>query len=356
MAHYFYTTRSVAGIRFMGGMSGLIFRTALRRTGAQEAKSELNLVSSDVLMIAESIFWGPRVVGFSVMILCSIAMLVHTMGPSAIFGVGLMAALMAAQGYLGGKQGIAARNKQEFTDDRVKITRQAIVGMKVLKQNVWENQYIDKVKTSRESELGHLLTFRLLFAANEFLSGFTSVMVSFIVVLAYVSFDNDLKASTLFMALAIFNSLRQPLTFIPIIADAVVKGFVSLNRLEEYLKQEPVSVPEIQQHLNDIERGKEANVMTKETSSVEGDNMIDPDGVMLSKLGKDDESSFMKNALPVGGGSLEGDFSYGDGEFSLKVKPIIDYFLLWKVMESSASKAPSSPSYQVPSRTLHHLP
>ena len=108
-----------------------------------DAKSELNLVSSDVMMIGEAtahvytsmlchsvlvlhivramllllsspkpmsnpdpnfdpdwkaVFWSPRLVGYGIMILASVALLVVSMGVAALFGVALMALLMLMQG------------------------------------------------------------------------------------------------------------------------------------------------------------------------------------------------------------------------------------------------------------------
>jgi ATP-binding cassette, subfamily C (CFTR/MRP), member 1 len=156
MGKYFYQTRCSAAPKLMGGMSSLIFEAALRSKddAGRNSKSELNLVSSDVLMIGETVFWCPRLIGYSIMILSSIGLLVWAMGVSALFGVALMGLLMLMQGFMGGKQGQVAKQKQEATDDRVRIMRQAIVGMKVLKQNVWENSYTQKANQIREIELG----------------------------------------------------------------------------------------------------------------------------------------------------------------------------------------------------------
>ena len=54
---------------------------------------------------------------------------------------------------------------------------------------------------------------------------------------AIYSQSEQLDSPTVFTSLAIFNILRQPLTFIPIIADSLVKALVSFERIESFLQQ-----------------------------------------------------------------------------------------------------------------------
>lgn len=49
---------------------------------------------------------------------------------------------------------------------------------------------------------------------------------------AFVSLGNVLSAARIFTAIALFNQLRFPLLFYPMVIAAVAEGRVALNRLQ----------------------------------------------------------------------------------------------------------------------------
>ena len=80
--------------------------------------------------------------------------------------------------------------------------------------------------------------FRGLWAINEFFAAVVSVTCCLAAILtyAYLARPEDITAGTVFTAISLFNLLRQPLQFIPLMISAGLKGLVSVERIERYLR------------------------------------------------------------------------------------------------------------------------
>jgi ABC-type multidrug transport system fused ATPase/permease subunit len=74
----------------------------------------------------------------------------------------------------------------------------------------------------------------------------TPVLVSFVTFTAMtLTTGGKLTASTVFTALAIFNSLRHPLTAMPDIIMRVGEALVALRRVENYLNEIELSIKSV---------------------------------------------------------------------------------------------------------------
>lgn len=73
-----------------------------------------------------------------------------------------------------------------------------------------------------------------------FLWGGSPMLVALITFLVYTWTGNELRASTAFTALALFNVMRFPLNTLPMIINFVVEGRTALNRLCTYLLADEV--------------------------------------------------------------------------------------------------------------------
>ncbi|KAM3567633.1 hypothetical protein VYU27_010226, partial [Nannochloropsis oceanica] len=65
--------------------------------------------------------------------------------------------------------------------------------------------------------------------------GATPSIVSMVTLWAYISLGNTLSASKVFTALALFNQLRFPLLYYPMVIAAFAEGRVALSRLQKFL-------------------------------------------------------------------------------------------------------------------------
>jgi len=106
-------------------------------------------------------------------------------------------------------------------DERMKITNEALSGMRILKLNAWGHAFSERIKSIRDTEMGHL-------SAPVLVSSFTFA--------AFALFGNDdLTATRAFTALSLINLLQFPLFMLPRTISNVMEATVTIDRLRTFL-------------------------------------------------------------------------------------------------------------------------
>ena len=101
-------------------------------------------------------------------------------------------------------------------DERMKVTNEALSGMRILKLNAWGQAFSERIKSIRDTEMGHLwnYTFMTLLGALSWSSA--PVLVSSFTFAAFALFgDEELTATRAFTALSLINLLQFPLFMLP---------------------------------------------------------------------------------------------------------------------------------------------
>lgn len=121
-------------------------------------------------------------------------------------------------------------------------------GIKVLKLYAWETSFIRRIEGLRDKELSAL-------RSQAWLSGFmvfAFTSAPFLVALAsfatYVLIDpaNVLDANKAFVSLSLFNIMKMPMAFLPMLITFTAMFFVSLNRVNKYLRCEELDKDAVQ--------------------------------------------------------------------------------------------------------------
>lgn len=252
-SHYTWECRAELGIRVQGGFSSLVVKKSLRvadtdapqaatqsvsrssrgQGGASgEHASESNLVSTDALIMLEALYWGLRVPGYALVTVASIALLVAFLGAATLAGLAVLVVSMFLQWLMGRRQSLEQESKQRYTDGRLRHLKEAVTGIHAVKYHGWERGVSARVTALREKELVHVRRFRFFWAVNECLSSSTIVLVALASLSVHaVQRDGVLDPTTVFTSLALFNLLREPVQFVPLIASATIKGVISAKRI-----------------------------------------------------------------------------------------------------------------------------
>lgn len=268
-SHYTWECRAELGIRVQGGFSSLVVKKSLRvadngapqaatqssnsrseatdaaaphaatqssttrgEGGGGERASEANLVSTDALIMLEALYWGLRVPGYILVTVASIALLIAHLGAATLAGLAVLAVSMFLQWHMGRRQSLEQEGKQRFTDARVRHLKEAVSGIHAVKYHGWERGVSSRVTALREEEMVHVRRFRFFWAVNECLSSSTIVLVALASLSVHaVQQGGSLDPTTVFTSLALFNLLREPVQFVPLIASATIKGIISAKRI-----------------------------------------------------------------------------------------------------------------------------
>ncbi|XP_028401273.1 multidrug resistance-associated protein 1-like [Dendronephthya gigantea] len=239
----FYLTFT-AGMRIRTAIIGAVYRKALVLSNASRNLSTagelVNLMSVDCQKILEitsnfAIIWSTPL-----QIIFGLVFLFRTLGVSVLSGLAMMILLMPVN-MCSGKLAQKYQKKQMlYKDSRAKTMNEILNGIKVLKLYAWEKSFIEKVLGIRKLELHQLKLGKFVWSALSFTYLCAPFAVSVVTFGTYVLLGNTLTASKAFVALALFNILRFPLTALPWMLMNLIQGLVSARRIATFL-----SLPEL---------------------------------------------------------------------------------------------------------------
>lgn len=125
-------------------------------------------------------------------------------------------------------------------DHRVKLTNEILHGIRAIKSFNWEKPFEKKLEDTRDNELRWIqaaanirgILIAALIAAPSFVAVFS---------LSYYAYlGNSVEPAKVFTALALFNQLRFPLTFFPLLINSLAEGKISLQRLSRFFQLKEV--------------------------------------------------------------------------------------------------------------------
>lgn len=134
-----------------------------------------------------------------------------------------------------------ARAENESKDSRTKRTTESITNMKLLKVQAWERRFAEDISGHRDDELSRHKTRGLIRALNSAISNAVPALVLVVTLTAYAKTGRPIVASTIFTAISLFNQLRFPLFFYPMLIDSLANGKNSLRRISSYLSSEEIT-------------------------------------------------------------------------------------------------------------------
>jgi ATP-binding cassette subfamily C (CFTR/MRP) protein 1 len=171
-------------------------------------------------------------------ILITTALLLVNLTYSALPGLGL---ILIAMPLLGNAVKVLFRRRvaiNKITDQRVSLTQEILQGVRFVKYFGWETSFLERIQNIRKKEIHAiqvLLTIRnAILAVGMSMPVFAS-MISFI---TYSQVNSNLDPAPIFSSLALFNSMRIPLNFLPLVIGQVIDANASVKRIQEFLLAE----------------------------------------------------------------------------------------------------------------------
>ena len=128
----------------------------------------------------------------------------------------------------------------KYTDSRVKLTNEILQGVRAIKSYNWEKPFVEKLTHIRDLELKALEASANTRAILTSVLSAAPSMVAVVTLGMYGLLGNVLTPTKVFTALALFNQLRFPLIFLPLLLNNLAEGKVSLSRLTKFLLTDEV--------------------------------------------------------------------------------------------------------------------
>lgn len=222
--------------------STLVYEKSLTVSATGRASTStgqvVNLMANDTNQLQRFLMFIGMTTVAPLQIIISLILIFNQVGNATWVGVGFMVFLIPINLVIFRLVGKYRRETLKFSDLRVKMMNEILVGIRILKYYAWERPFSDEVGKLRHEEMKALTKMAYISAI-----GFSMILLSapiiqpILVFLTYVNIqDQPLTASTAFTTVALFNIMRFPFAFMPMGLLQYIQSKISVRRLENYLE------------------------------------------------------------------------------------------------------------------------
>ncbi|KAJ2785541.1 hypothetical protein H4R18_000486 [Coemansia javaensis] len=173
-------------------------------------------------------------------IILALYLLYRTLGWASFAGVAVMLISIPTSAQL--TRSMRSLNKllMGYRDQRMKVMDEVLSGIKIIKLYAWESSFIRRINDIRvRLELATIRKYGVVQAAFSFVTTLLPFLVSFATFGLYSVADNvshgPLTPQLVFVSLTLFNMLRFPLSFGPMVVPALFESIISSNRIYSLL-------------------------------------------------------------------------------------------------------------------------
>ncbi|CAG9797144.1 unnamed protein product [Chironomus riparius] len=216
-----------------------IYRKALRISSEAKRTTTVgeivNLMAVDSNRFLEMIPYLMLTISAPFTMSLAIFLLWRIIGVSVFAGLAVLIVMFPLSGIIANKLKNIQFRQMKIKDERVKLINEILNGIKVLKLYAWEPSFEKQIGETREVEIKTLRHAAMYNAITEFQWGLTPFLVSFVSFTTYVMLGNPLTPDVAFVALALFNILRMPMTFLPLGINFIMIAYVSIKRLNKFM-------------------------------------------------------------------------------------------------------------------------
>uniref|UniRef100_A0A8C7R4X5 ATP-binding cassette, sub-family C (CFTR/MRP), member 2 n=1 Tax=Oncorhynchus mykiss TaxID=8022 RepID=A0A8C7R4X5_ONCMY len=184
----------------------------------------VNLMSADAHRFNDVVNFIHLLWSCPLQIALAIAFLWIELGPAVLAGLAVMVLMVPINGLLANMSKNVQIENMRYKDKRMKIVNEMLNGIKILKLYAWEPSFQNQVMGIREQELVVMRKFAYLSSVSTFVFSCAPALVSLATFAVFVAVDSEnvLDAGKAFTSISLFNILRFPLAFLPMLIAAMV--------------------------------------------------------------------------------------------------------------------------------------
>ncbi|KAJ3214883.1 Multidrug resistance-associated protein 1 [Dinochytrium kinnereticum] len=245
--HKYFDKAMRAGFRVRSALTASLYSKCLRLSpkGRQSFSSGaiVNIMATDMSRMERGTAFLNLVWSVPYLFIVAMALLVYNVGVAAIAGLVLLLFLAPFQVYAMKFLAVIRGRASHVTDKRVKVTQEALTGVRVMKLYAWENSFLASIKGLRKNEL---VFVRILLILRGGISALTTIIPAFAAIATFGVFSNNggtLDAPRVFASLALFNVLRIPCMLIPLMATELTDAKVAMDRLNAIMTADELDSP-----------------------------------------------------------------------------------------------------------------
>uniref|UniRef100_A0A6Q2YIH7 ATP-binding cassette, sub-family C (CFTR/MRP), member 2 n=1 Tax=Esox lucius TaxID=8010 RepID=A0A6Q2YIH7_ESOLU len=239
----------VLGMKVRTALTAAVYKKAL--VVSNDARKEstvgetVNLMSADAQRFNDVANFIHLLWSCPMQIVLAIAFLWIELGPAVLAGLAVMVLMVPINGVLATKSRTLQVKNMKYKDKRMKIMNEMLNGIKILKLYAWEPSFQNQVMGIREQELGVMRKFAYLSSVSTFVFSCAPALVSLATFAVFVSVDSEnvLDAGKAFTSISLFNILRFPLAFLPMLIASMVQVLLKNTHTHTQIQTYMLTLP-----------------------------------------------------------------------------------------------------------------
>lgn len=202
----------------------------------------INYISTDIDRIVNACFSFHACWSIPFQLFVTLYLLYTQVGTACIAGVIFSFVLIPINKVLVNKIADLSVSFMSEKDERVEVMTEMIKGIRVIKLNVWEQYFMNKLFGYRENELKYLKSRKYLDAICVYFWATTPVIISILTFATYVLLGGKLDAAVVFTSIALLNMLITPLNAFPFVLNGLTEAWVSMKRVQKLFDTDELNI------------------------------------------------------------------------------------------------------------------
>lgn len=239
----------VAAMELAVSLRAMLFAKSMKvlAPGATNSRANIyNVFTSDIMTVLWGAFQFNKLWILPIQIVAVVFMLYQVLEFAAVAGFVVIVASILAGFHIAKWSGRMFQQVMARRDTRMGVVNEVFNAIQIVKLNTWEGKFADKIRNLRQQELATVARYLYIGALNVFVLWTTPLFVSIVSFAVYtLVLGKPLTAATVFTAMALFNTLQDPLSDLPNVIQAVIQSKVALQRISDYLSAEELAASQI---------------------------------------------------------------------------------------------------------------
>ncbi|XP_003416440.2 ATP-binding cassette sub-family C member 11 isoform X2 [Loxodonta africana] len=232
------------GMRFRTAVSSLAFEKLIQFKSLKHVSTGevISFFTSDVNYLFEGVYYGPLILmACSSLIACSVSSYL-ILGPTAFIAIFFFLLIFPLEVFLTSKVVKIQDHTAVVSDQRIRVTTEALTSIKLIKMYTWEEPFAAIIKDLRNTERKLLEKSGLVQSLTNSVFFLSPVVSTVIMFLIHTALKLELTSSAAFTTMAALNPLRLSVFFVPFSIKALTDSKSAANRFQKFFLQEsPVS-------------------------------------------------------------------------------------------------------------------
>lgn len=230
-----------SGMKMRGALISFILRKAcnLSTEGRGSNSGTIdNIFANDTEQLALIPMFAAPSVYAPAQLAIGLALVYQQLGASTFFCIAFLFATLPVIGLCGAGFGYFIKLKLAVADVRIKLTKEIMSGVRIIKYFAWEKPFGEKIKAIRSLEIKYIIYIFACWVMLTTVVESVPVLQPVIIFYAYSMLGNSLTYSKAFTSLSLFTLLTGPISALPGFFQQYFNATVACDRILKVLNSD----------------------------------------------------------------------------------------------------------------------